>query len=366
MKQNLPQVTTYTQYFSWPAPRRLEVRRQLREIPEGLRWQSSQFLNYEAHQPPLSYVLLLFPERFLAPVSLPVRVVLLRIVAAVAGSLLLLRGAEQLFLQIGARGAYGSVALFCLFSCQMTWATLAHIGNDWLAVPLAVWTLVALNRYDANPSARTAALAAGVLALGLLTKAYFLALVPLLAGLYVVRRRWREFAIAGVILCGLAGPWYARNLVRYRTLTGTPESRAGLGLPAVFHAAPTLDWTTAISSSVHSSLWTGNNTFSSFSTNTLNLIITTGLMALLLWAARHHSRAEWITFSYCGLFALALGYAAIVSHIFTRGALVRAGSLGASVRLGVARRIAMAEARQFRSDSPRDLIRLCACRDLRS
>ena len=124
VKQNLPQVTTYTQYFSWPAPRRLEVRRQLREIPEGLRWQSSQFLNYEAHQPPLSYVLLLFPERFLAPVSLPVRVVLLRIVAAVAGSLLLLRGAEQLFLQIGTRGAYGSVALFCLFSCQMTWATL--------------------------------------------------------------------------------------------------------------------------------------------------------------------------------------------------------------------------------------------------
>jgi len=153
-----------------------------------------------------------------------------------------------------------------------------------------------------------------------LTKAYFLALVPLLAGLCLLRRRWREFAIAGVILGGLAGPWYARNLVRYGTLTGTPESRAGIGLQAFFHAAPTLNWATAIDSSVHSSLWTGNNTFLSFSANTLNLMTATGLIALLLWAARRHSRAEWITFSYCGLFALALGYSAIVSHIYTRGA----------------------------------------------
>jgi hypothetical protein len=30
--------------------------------------------------------------------------------------------------------------------------------------------------------------------------------------------------MASVILCGLAGPWYARNLVRYGVLTGTQES----------------------------------------------------------------------------------------------------------------------------------------------
>ena len=84
--------------------------------------------------------------------------------------------------------------------------------------------LVALNRFGAVPGRRTAALAAVVLAAGLLTKAYFLAFVPLLIGVCVWRMRWKDLAIASVILCGLAGPWYARNLVRYGVFTGTQES----------------------------------------------------------------------------------------------------------------------------------------------
>jgi hypothetical protein len=319
VKRNLPQVTSYAQYFSWPATRRAEVRRQLYEIPAGLRWQSSQFVNYEVHHPPLAYMLLALPERVFR-VPLPVRVAILRTVAAVTGSLLLLSGAERLFAQIGTRGCYNAVALFCLFSCQMTWATLAHVGNDWLAVPIAVWTLVALNRYDASPSLRTATITAVILAAGLLTKAYFLALVPLLPVLCARRRRWRELAVASVILCGLAGPWYARNLVRYGVLTGTQESRAGVGLREVLNGAPALNWSAVISSSVRSALWTGNNTFSTFSANTLNVLIGVVLMALLLWTASHHASAEWIALSYCALFLLALGYAATVSHIYTHGA----------------------------------------------
>ena len=233
VKQNLPQVTTYSRYFSWPASRRLEVQHELGKIPAELRWQPSEFLNYEAQQAPLAYILLAVPERSLAHISLPVRVAILRIIAAVTGSLLLFAGAEQLFLQLGLRDPYKAIALFCLLSCQMVWATLAHVGNDWLAVPIAVWTLVALNLLGSSPSRRTAAVAAVLLAAGLLTKSYFLALVPLLVALCALRRRWRELAIASVILCGLAGPWYARNLVRYGVLTGTQESRAGVDVPAV-------------------------------------------------------------------------------------------------------------------------------------
>jgi hypothetical protein len=320
VKQNLPQVTSYTQYFSWAAARRWDVQRQLRAIPPELRWQSSEFLNYEAHQPPLSYVLLAFSERLLARVSLPLRLAILRMMAAVAGALLLLSGAERLFSQLGIEEPYKTGALFCLLSSQMLWATLAHVGNDWLAVPIAVWTLVALNRFGFAPSRRTAALAAAFLAAGLLTKAYFIAFIPLLVGLCVWRKRWRDLVIACVILCGLAGPWYIRNLIHYGVLTGTQESRAGIGLPAVLRAAPTLDWPATISSSIRSSLWTGNNTFSTFSTSTINLMIATTLLALLLWAASPHSGAEWITFSFCMLFLLALGYATVASHTFTHGA----------------------------------------------
>jgi hypothetical protein len=320
VKQNLPQVTSYSQYFSWPASKRSEVRRQLREIPAELQWQPSQLLNYEAQHPPLAYILLAFPEWLLARVPLPVRVTILRIIAGLAGSLLLLSGAEKLFRQLGIRDPYKAIALFCLLSCQMTWATLAHVGNDWLAVPIAVWTLVALNLFGANPNRRTAAIGAAILAIGLLTKAYFLAFVPLLPGLCVLRRRWHELAIGSAILCGLAGPWYARNLIRYGVLTGIQWARAGIDLHVVLLAAPALNWSAAIWPGVRYSLWTGNNTFSTFSTNTLNLIIGTGLVGLLLWAASRHASAEWITFSFCALFVLALGYAATISNVYTHGA----------------------------------------------
>jgi hypothetical protein len=320
VKQNLPQVISYAEYFSLPAPKRIELRRQLDEIRVELRWRPSQFMNYEAHHPPLAYALLALPERLLARVQLPVRVAILRIVVALVGSLLLLSGAEQLFLEIGIRDSYRAAALFCLFSCQMTWATLAHIGNDWLAVPIAVWNLVALNRYNANPSLRTAALTAVLLAVGLLTKAYFLAIVPVLVGLCVWRRRWQEFAVASVILCALAGPWYVRNLVEYGVLTGTQEARAGVDWHAVLNAAPAVKWLDLIPSSVRRTLWTGNNSFVTFSVNTLNLLIVTVLMALLLWAASRHTSTEWITFVYCASFVLAIAYAATVSHAYTHGA----------------------------------------------
>jgi len=142
VKQNFPQVTSYGEYFSWTAAKRLDASRQLRSIPEEWRWQPSEISNYEAHQPPLAYIMLAIPERLLAGVSLPLRVAILRIMAALAGSLLLLGGAARVFSQVGIRDPYKSVALFCVFSSQMVWATLAHVGNDWLAVPIAVWTLV--------------------------------------------------------------------------------------------------------------------------------------------------------------------------------------------------------------------------------
>jgi hypothetical protein len=320
VKQNLPRVTSYAEYFSWPAARRSGLRRQLDAIPFGLRWQPSEFLNYEAHQPPLAYILLALPERLLDRVSLPVRIAVLRIIAAIAGALLLFSGAERLFSQLGLPEPYRNVALFCMLSSQMLWATIAHVGNDCLAVPIAVWLLVFLNRFDASPSGRTLALAALILAAGLLTKAYFLAFIPLLIGLCVGRRRWKDLAIASLIVGGLAGPWYARNIVRYGVFTGTQESRAGIGLPDVLRAAPTLHWPAVIWSSFRGSLWTGNNSFSTLSATTLNLIIAACLLALLLWAASRHTSIEWITVSYCALFVLALGYATVVSHIYTHGA----------------------------------------------
>ncbi|MBZ5580287.1 MAG: hypothetical protein LAP40_27330 [Acidobacteriia bacterium] len=321
VRQNIPQVTTYSQYFEWPAPRRLEAQRRLSEIPIPARWRLSPFPNYEAQHPPLAYLLLAAPERLLAALPLPLRVASLRVMAAVFGALLLFAGAVRLFTQFRIPASYQACALFCVFSCQMTWATLAHVGNDWLAVPLAIWTLVALNAYAARPSVRGGAGAAAVLAAGLLTKAYCLAFLPWFAGVFVWRRQGRAMGAAALVLGGLAGPWYVRNLALYGVLTGTQEARAGLTLAQVLRATPDLRWPTVIASSIRSALWTGNNTFLPFSAGTLNLVALIVVTALLLWLWGHHATAEWIAFGYCVSFALALAYAAIVSHLDSRGGL---------------------------------------------
>ena len=213
----------------------------------------------------------------------------------------------------------------------MTWATLAHVSNDWLAVPVAVWTLVALNRYILDPSLRGAALAAVALVVGLLTKAYFLAFVPLLVGVCALRRRWKDLAAAFGILFVLAGPWYGQNLVRYGVLTGTQEARDGVGIRAALHGAGTLNWLAAIPSSARWALWTGNNSFLAFSAKTLDILIVGILMALLLWGMSRHSAPEWTTVSYCGLFFGALGYEAATNYVYTHGAATGSGPWHAQV-----------------------------------
>jgi hypothetical protein len=246
---------------------------------------------------------------------------MLRILVALAGSFLFLCGAERLFIQIGLADSFRWAALFCLLSSQMTWATLAHVGNDWLAVPLSIWALSQLNQYAQRPSLRSATMAACIVSAGLLTKAHFLAFVPLLLGLCLLKRDWREVFTSALILCASAGPWYIRNVEKYGVLTGMQECRSGIGLGAVLSTAPTINWLAVIPRSVRWAIWTGNNSFLTFSAGTVNALIVLYLVAFVFWAlSRHFKAAEWITLSYCLVFVLALGYAAIQSYIFTGGA----------------------------------------------
>ena len=325
VQQNLPLTTSYDQYFAWPYSQRLQIWRALRDLPRNLRWQESGLLNYEAHQPPLAYALLALPERLLSQASLPSRVAILRMLAAASGSLILLVGGRRLLTQLGVDNRYKDVALFCLCSSQMIWATLAHVANDWLALPIAIWLLIAINRFDSKPNTRCTALSATALAVGLLTKAYSLAFVPLLIGLCAWRRRWRQLGLVCLIFFALAGPWYARNILQFGSLSGTQEARGGAGLSAVIHGIFELNWPDAIFTTIRGALWTGNNTFMAFSGTAINIIIGTALAALILWASSRHTAVEritateGITVTYCILFALALGYATLESHIYTHG-----------------------------------------------
>ena len=66
VQRNLPEVTTYSEYFALSNPDRTAKRRHLAELRPEARWKNSHFLNYQAHHAPLAYLALAGPERILA------------------------------------------------------------------------------------------------------------------------------------------------------------------------------------------------------------------------------------------------------------------------------------------------------------
>jgi hypothetical protein len=235
--------------------------------------------------------------------------------AGTLGGVLLFFGAERLLVQLGVTDDHKDIAIFCTFSCQMIWATLGHVANDWLAVPLALWLLIAVIHYEDGPSVRRVLLASGVLAMGLLTKAYFIALVPLPISVCLLRRRWQDLGIALVLVSALAGPWYARNLERYGAISAMQELRQGTDPMPALQAVRIARAPAALDSYARGALWTANNSFRSFSIKTLRAVIVTWLAALVLWATTRHRRAEWMVILFSGLFVLALAYDAAITYV---------------------------------------------------
>jgi hypothetical protein len=321
VQHNLPSVRTYSEYFSWPPEQRIRARKQINQIPSAARWTNSDYSNYEAHHAPLAYALLAVPERVLASVPLPWRVLVLRILAGLSGILLLYIGLRRLCHDLQLSETYSNAAIFCVLSCQMTWATIAHVANDWLAVPLTVWSLSMLIRYWRAPTPGNAVRLTAALVAGLLTKAYFLAVLPVVLVVCFRTRRWKASGLVMGLVLLLAAPWYGRNLARYGVISGMQEARSGIGITAILKAAPQLDWPTLAVRNARWALWTGNNTFLTFSTLTLNAVLILLLCAMTLWAVRgEHKPAEWITAAQCVLFSAALGYSTVLSFLYSHGA----------------------------------------------
>jgi hypothetical protein len=123
----------------------------------------------------------------------------------------------------------------------------ARVGNEALAVVLfsaLTWMLLRAAR-------RGTAVA---LALGLLTKAYFLTAIPAVA--VRLRRRWRAPL---AVVAAIAGWWYVRNLVTTGTLSGLSESvmLRDLGFFGMVRQVPTVPWRTAVDAILLSHLYFG-------------------------------------------------------------------------------------------------------------
>jgi hypothetical protein len=320
----IPEATSYDTWFSMPQTEKEHRRRELELVrPEPA---DSSRPNYEAHHPPLAYILLALLDWPMSRAPITVRVLLLRLFAAMFSTVLLYFGATALCRTLEMPERFANATLFTIFCSQMLYATIAHVANDWLAVGLSALFLAALAEFVRQPDQRSAFNAALWLAAGLLTKSYFLvfALLAFTAtGILIWRRRTRLRTVfaAAMLVLALAGPWYTRNLVLYGNISGTHEAFDGIGISQVFAAAQRMNWVTTSTFLARASLWTGNNSFTSFSRTTLNIILAILLIALAAWGLvrRMVQPAERIVFAAIVLFSIGVAYASCASFADKNG-----------------------------------------------
>ena len=326
----IPEATSYDAWFALPQAERERRRRDLERLAPAP--QTSSRANYEAHQPPLAYLLLASLDWPLSRFPLTVRVLVLRLTGAVCSVLLLFFGAAALGRTLEVPEPFASVALFTIFCSEMLYATAAHVANDWLAVGVGAFFLAALAAFVRRPDRRSALRAAAWLAAGLLTKAYFPIFAVLAAGAAALLV-WRRRTAIGAILPGaalvlvLAGPWYLRNAALYGNVSGTQEAFDGIGLRQALAAAPRIDWLSASGYLARGSLWTGNNWFNSFSRTTLDLMLALLALGVTAWGSRRRAiqPAERAIFAAVLLFSAGVAYATCASFA-DRGAEVAGAS----------------------------------------
>lgn len=330
VKQNIPIVMTFAEYFQLTSAERRTLRSRLDGLDPSLRnTDLSGPSNYEVQHAPASYLILAAFDHGWRNVVLPVRVWRLRLVCSVAACLLLWFATTGLAEALEIPQALRPPLLFVVFTSQMFYASAAHVANDWLSIPVSALLFYATVSVWREPTVRRIIVMALTLAVGLLTKAYFLSLLPAVA-VFVVwmllkgRLSGRRAVLFVVLASGLSGPWYVRNVILHHSLSGMQESVGGVGL-AQFWASM---WRLPVFSSAlmlaRRALWTGNNSDLAFSSATINLMLVLLLIVALVYAAtatrRRPPDSEWILLGGIVAFGLGLFYVTVMNFAYTEGA----------------------------------------------
>ena len=326
LAQAIPGSGSFDRWLALPASERLARREALAALPRELWREPSEAQNHEAQQAPLTYILLAPLDQLLSTTSLTTRVLIIRLVISLASTLLLALASIALFQAMGLKPGFRNLALFCLFATPMTWSAIAHVANDCLAIPMSVAFFAALVILIQCGSKRPAVWLAIFLSVGLLTKAYFLAFIPIfMAALLgqLTRRKLTPVALLQItaIPFVVAGPWYLRNLMLYGSASGTQESVAGTGMRRTLEAFPHINWIVSFVRLARSSIWTGNWSYISFPRAPLNVELTlAGVSLVMLVASRRKlaSAERWVLAT-CAVFLLAMAYQLAAMWAFTEG-----------------------------------------------
>jgi hypothetical protein len=326
LHRSLPRTISFAEWFRLSPEQRLARKQALSRLAAGLEDEPSELGNHEAQQAPFAYVLLAPLNVLVASLPLPRRVLVLRLVSAVPSALLLFAASNLLLNALGLEPPFRLLALLCIFESQMLWASIAHVGNDWLSIPLATALLAYLAVLARYHKPMHAILAGILLAAGLLTKAYFLAFTPVLAALLLYKKLRSRIALPTALLAFcvpivIAGPWYVRNLLLYKSFSGMQEAARGIGLHEAMNALFQINWASSFVDLARWSLWTGNWSFVSFSRSTLNFEILLLAASFVLFFIRYRritSAEVWICIALAS-FTLGLVYYTCVAWVDTHG-----------------------------------------------
>ncbi len=316
----------FENWFRLSPEERLRRKAALARIPPQLREQPSAALNYEAQQAPLAYLLLAPFDALLSSLHLTQRILILRLLAAISGTVLVFFATNLLCDAITLREPFRIAVLACIFETQMFWAAVAHVGNDWLAIPAVTWFFAAAALLIRDGQTRYALLLAISLTVGLLAKAYCLAFVPVFVGILLYeyfrsRLNFRMLALTVAIPVLVAGPWYLRNYLLYGSLSGMQEVVHGVTLSRALTASFHINWLATAMRVARWSLWTGNWSFTAFSRSTLNFELLLIALAFIFFFTRYKQigRVEVCILVALAAFSAALAYYICVAWVDTHG-----------------------------------------------
>ena len=326
LARNIPGTLSFENWFALSQDERVQRAKQLRNIPAAELGSPSSLLNYEAQQAPLAYMVLAPIDVISSGIDLPSRILLLRFVCSISATILIFAAFRWLCRTLDLDAPFRLAALALFFEMQIYEASIAHVANDWLSITAAIWffaTVGALVRFNRR---RDAVLLAIVLATGLLAKAYFLAFVAVFLAVLAAKVLRREMTfntalISVAISAAIAGPWYLRNLFVYRTLAGMQENFKGVSKRDALYAFTQIHWSRTLIESARRGLWTGNESYLSFSQSTLNLLLLlllAGFVLFLLRARQIRAPERWVLAT-ASVFVLALMYDLCVAWVDTHG-----------------------------------------------
>jgi len=269
-------VLTYEAYWALPAEQRSQLRSELLSLPQS--WASAAsdpaIANYEGQQAPLYYFIAAPVLRAVAHLTLPGQVLALRL------SGLFLASAAVPLGYLFARRAFNDGGMAILATALVVampelFVNLCRVSNETLALLLGTSLLLLSAEFLQSARPWVYAPTLGLtFALALLTKAYFLALLPALIVLFWLRfppardgmRLLTSLGIAFAIVALLAGPWYLHVHRMTGSWSGQMDDAATSHVShwALLGQVIHVNWRSGFASILLSHIWFGGWSFLRF------------------------------------------------------------------------------------------------------